>query len=206
MSLVKNLFFLLIAAITLLTACRKDVQIPDAAMAHIELTASPSDGGTVEGGGVYQLGSSVKVKATASADYLFQHWTENGIEVSSQSEYSFTAYSNRALTAHFYDFRDPIVGNYAGTHHNYSWIMGNPPSTYDTTYAYSFTVSKHPTSTDSIIVDGGTFPLDTSLSFYEMPYPGNIRSVDFRNDSCLIFFRSGGLGGYAASEIKGLKQ
>jgi hypothetical protein len=84
--------------------------------------------------------------------------------------------------------------------------MGNPPSIFDTTFAYSFSVSKHPSSIDSIIVDGGTFPLDTSLSFYEMPYPGNIRSLDFRNDSCLIYFRSGGLGGYFITEIKGLKQ
>lgn len=189
-----------------LISCQKDTQIPEAAMIHIEITAEPSEGGTVSAGRYYLPGTNVTVTAYPSADYYFRNWIENGIEVSSEPAYSFITQSNRTLTAVFYDFRDPLVGTYNGTKHNYSWSMGNPPSTFDTTFAFSFFVSKHPSSTDSIIVDGGTFPIDTSLSFYEMPYPGNIRSLDFRNDSCLIYFRSGGLGGYFVTEIKGLKQ
>jgi hypothetical protein len=189
-----------------LISCQKDTQVPEATMILIEITAEPFEGGTVTGGGHYLPGTNVTVTAGPSADYYFRNWIENGIEVSSDPAYSFIAQSNRTLTAVFYDFRDPIVGVYNGTKHNYSWSMGNPPSTFDTTFAFSFSVSKHPSSIDSIIVDGGTFPLDTSLSFYEMPYPGNIRSLDFRNDSCLIYFRSGGLGGYSLTEIKGLKQ
>jgi hypothetical protein len=103
------------------------------------------------------------------------------------------------------DFRDALVGNYVGTQQQYFWTMSNPIA-FDTTYAYSFSVSKHPTSADSIIVDNRVYPIDTSLSYYYSNYPGNIDQMDFRNDSCLIYQRSGGLGGFSYTYRKGKKQ
>jgi hypothetical protein len=104
-----------------------------------------------------------------------------------------------------FDFRDALVGNYVGTKQLYSWNMSNPIA-YDTTFAYSFSVSKHPSATDSIIVDNRVYPIDTSLSYYYSNYPGNIDQMDFKNDSCLIYQRSGGLGGYSYTYRKGKKQ
>ncbi|MFM7079274.1 MAG: hypothetical protein ACKOYC_05740, partial [Bacteroidota bacterium] len=60
------------------------------------------------------------------------------------------------------DFRDALVGNYVGTKQQGSWSMSNPIP-YDTTYAYSFSVQKHSSAPDSIIVDGHTYPLDSTL-------------------------------------------
>ena len=104
-----------------------------------------------------------------------------------------------------FDFRDALVGNYVGTKQLYSWNMSNPIA-YDTTFAYSFSVSKHPSATDSVIVDNRVYPIDTSLSYYYSNYPGNIDQMDFKNDSCLIYQRSGGLGGYSYTYRKGKKQ
>lgn len=103
------------------------------------------------------------------------------------------------------DFRDPLVGLYLGTKQVGSWNMSNP-ITYDTTYAYSFSVAKHPSAADSIIVDGRTYSIDTTLIYYYSPYPGNIDQLDFRNDSCFIYLRSGGLGGYSFTHRQGKKQ
>lgn len=103
------------------------------------------------------------------------------------------------------DFRDPLIGTYVGTKQQGSWSISNPIG-FDTTYAYSFIVEKHGSALDSIIVDGRTYPIDTSLSYYYSPYPGNIDELDFRNDSCFIYLRSGGLGGYSFTLRKGKKQ
>jgi hypothetical protein len=104
------------------------------------------------------------------------------------------------------DFRDSIIGNYVGTKHINSWIMGNPPTQGNTTYAWNFSIVKD-TSDSSIIADGYLFKLDSTLQCYELFVPGPIiRSFEFRNDSAILYFRSGGLGGYSTTTIKGLKQ
>lgn len=104
------------------------------------------------------------------------------------------------------DFRDSILGNYVGTKNNYFWMMGAPPIQSDTTFAWNFTIVKD-TSDSSIIADGYLFKLDSALQCYELQVPGpTIRSFTFRNDSAILFFRSGGLGGYGTTTIKGLLQ
>ena len=65
----------------------------------ISLTAS--SGGSVSGGGTYEEGTSVTVKATASSGYRFSRWTEGGATVSSNASYTFTVTQNRTLTAVF---------------------------------------------------------------------------------------------------------
>lgn len=104
------------------------------------------------------------------------------------------------------DFRDSIEGNYVGTKNNYSWMMGLPPTQNDTTYAWTFTIVKD-TSDSSIIADGYLFKLDSTLTCYDQQLPGPIiRSFIFRNDSAILYFRSGGLGGYSSMTIKGVLQ
>ena len=67
----------------------------------ITVSANPSNGGTVTGGGAYQQGQSCTVSATANNGYVFTNWTENGNVVSTSANYTFTVNGNRTLVAHF---------------------------------------------------------------------------------------------------------
>ena len=67
----------------------------------IRLTANPTDGGTLTGGGSYQQGATCTVTATPSTNYTFVSWTEGGNVVSTNASYTFIVDSNRALTANF---------------------------------------------------------------------------------------------------------
>ncbi|PYS46284.1 MAG: hypothetical protein DMF68_19575, partial [Acidobacteria bacterium] len=67
----------------------------------ITVSASPTAGGTVSGGGTFAAGSSRTVIATANSGYNFTNWTENGSVVSSSASYTFTLNSNRNLVANF---------------------------------------------------------------------------------------------------------
>ena len=67
----------------------------------INVSANPSYGGTVTGGGSYQQGTTCTVTATANEGYYFFSWMENGEEVSASASYSFTVTSNRNLVAFF---------------------------------------------------------------------------------------------------------
>ena len=67
----------------------------------INVSANPTNGGTVTGGGTYQEGQSCTVRATANAGYTFTNWTENGNVVSTNALYNFTVTGNRTLVANF---------------------------------------------------------------------------------------------------------
>ena len=67
----------------------------------INVSADPTNGGTVTGGGQYNYGQSCTVTATANTGYTFTNWTENGNVVSSSANYTFTVTSNRTLVANF---------------------------------------------------------------------------------------------------------
>lgn len=66
------------------------------------------DGGTVSGGGVYEIGTQVTVVATPNAQYSFRGWVKNGTSqvVSTSASYTFTLNEQTDLLATF-DF----VGN-----------------------------------------------------------------------------------------------
>lgn len=51
------------------------------------------DGGTVTGGGTYELGAQVTIQATPAAGYTFSRWVKNGTSqtFSTQNPYTFTA-------------------------------------------------------------------------------------------------------------------
>ena len=67
----------------------------------VSVSANPTNGGTVSGGGTYQQGQQCTVHATANTGYTFTNWTENGNVVSTQANYTFTVNSNRTLVANF---------------------------------------------------------------------------------------------------------
>ena len=67
----------------------------------ISVSANPTNGGNVTGGGTFAAGSSRTVTATANPGYTFTKWTENGNQVSTNANYTFTLNSNRNLVANF---------------------------------------------------------------------------------------------------------
>lgn len=67
----------------------------------VSLNAVPSEGGTISGGGTFEPGASVKIKATPKVGYNFVNWTEAGTVVSTDAEYAFECNSSRTLTANF---------------------------------------------------------------------------------------------------------
>jgi uncharacterized repeat protein (TIGR02543 family) len=67
----------------------------------ISVSANPTNGGTVTGGGTYQQGQSCTVTATPASGYTFVRWTENGTQVSTNASYTFTVTGNRTLVAQF---------------------------------------------------------------------------------------------------------
>ncbi len=67
----------------------------------ISVSANPSNGGIVSGGGTYNQGQSCTVSATANSGYTFVNWTENGTQVSTNANYTFTVTGNRNLVANF---------------------------------------------------------------------------------------------------------
>ena len=78
----------------------REVEVP--VIQHtIAVSADPAAGGTVIGGGIYDEGAQVTVKAAANANYSFINWTQGGTEVSSAAEYTFTATADRTLVANF---------------------------------------------------------------------------------------------------------
>lgn len=68
---------------------------------NVTVSANPTNGGTVTGGGTYNQGQSCTVTATANSGYTFTNWTENGAVVSTQANYTFTVNNNRNLVANF---------------------------------------------------------------------------------------------------------
>ena len=94
----------------------------------ITVAANPSNGGNVTGGGTYSNGQSCTVHATAATGYTFVNWTENGNQVSTQADYTFTVEGNRSLVANFsinsYTITataDPVAGGSVTGSGNYNY-------------------------------------------------------------------------------------
>lgn len=68
----------------------------------IVATVQPAEGGNIEGAEEYDYGHTCTLIATANAGFIFEKWTENGIEIpNSQPNYEFTVSESRTLVAHF---------------------------------------------------------------------------------------------------------
>lgn len=94
------------------------------------VTLHTSTGGTVEGEGMYDEGSSVTVFATPNEDYQFSNWRnyDSGEIVSDNADYKFNIIEDRSLIAYFEEFLEktflvtesenmnmPIIPDYATT-------------------------------------------------------------------------------------------
>ena len=68
---------------------------------NITVSANPTQGGTVSGGGTYTHGQTCSLTAIANEGYYFVNWTKNGSEVSTDATYSFTVTENAVYEANF---------------------------------------------------------------------------------------------------------
>ena len=67
----------------------------------ITVNASPSSYGTVSGGGEYEEGSIVTLTAEPKSGREFVEWQKDGVQVSTDTEYTFTVTESCTLTAKF---------------------------------------------------------------------------------------------------------
>lgn len=67
----------------------------------IAATANPAEGGTVSGAGTYKHFTTCTLTATANTGYTFANWTKNGIQVSTNPTYSFSATEAGSYVANF---------------------------------------------------------------------------------------------------------
>ena len=74
----------------------------------VTVTASPAEGGTVNGGGTFTENDSVTVSATPASGYTFVEWQEDGEKIeNAAATYTFELTGNRSLTAVFEKDEDP---------------------------------------------------------------------------------------------------
>ncbi|MHB1197261.1 MAG: ice-binding family protein [Lutibacter sp.] len=74
--------------------------IPPAQFA-VNTSALPVAGGSTTGSGSFDTGTNVTVTATANVGYTFVNWTLAGVEVSTNSNYTFVLNANKTLVANF---------------------------------------------------------------------------------------------------------
>lgn len=67
----------------------------------ITADVDPAGAGTVSGGGTYADGDTVTLTATPNSGYRFVGWMESGTTMSTNTNYTFVANSNRSLTVQF---------------------------------------------------------------------------------------------------------
>ena len=111
----------------------------------VTVSANPTDGGTVTGGGEYQEGLICTVRATANTNYTFANWTENDTVVSDIATYTFEVNADRNLVANF---------------------------TYTPQY-FTVTVSANPTD-GGFVTDGGSYIEGQSCTVIASPNAGYI--------------------------------
>ena len=68
---------------------------------NINAVPDPQEGGIVIGTGTYPHAAAVTLTATPNPSYQFLHWTEDGVVISDEVTYSFTATVDRTLVASF---------------------------------------------------------------------------------------------------------
>lgn len=76
---------------------------------NVNVSASPTVGGVVTGGGTFEKGQSCTVTASANQGYTFTYWIENGELVSAQPNYTFSVTHDMTLVA---NFAVPCVSSY----------------------------------------------------------------------------------------------
>lgn len=67
----------------------------------LTVSADPAEGGEVEADRFYEVGELAKLKAKPNAGWSFVNWTQNGVPVSTATNFQFNVTGNRELVGHF---------------------------------------------------------------------------------------------------------
>ena len=105
-------------ALTALTLIDTNPPVPPAPNFTIAASASPVGAGTAGGAGSYPSNTPCTLMASANPGWGFQKWTQNGIQVSTSPNYTFTVRSNRTLVANFvpaFNVATSVSPSYGGT-------------------------------------------------------------------------------------------
>ena len=120
---------------------------------NITVSADPTEGGTVSGGGTYNYGSSVTLTATPAAGYAFINWTKNGTVVSTNATYILNVTEGGTYVAHFSQNSYTLTINYKFA----NGTTAAPTHTENVSYGASYSVTS-PTITgytpDQAVVSG----------------------------------------------------
>jgi len=106
----------------------------------INATVNPAEGGSVAGYGTYLNGQTALLTAVHAPEYAFINWTEDGVEVSNDEEYSFIVTGNRNLVANFLPLNVLWIGNYVAHSENNVEIAINLHNYIDDVYAFQFDI------------------------------------------------------------------
>jgi hypothetical protein len=131
----------------------------------ITALAKPSVGGAVSGAGSYEYGSSCTLTATPVTGYQFVNWTQNGIAVSTNTNYTFNVIEDATYVANFSSSQsnDVTIGSGSSTN---AYL---PTYSY---YKYSFTEQIY---TAAEIGEAGVI---TAVSFKVSNSKSTTRKVD----------------------------
>jgi hypothetical protein len=141
----------------------------------VTTTVNPANYGTTTGAGTYIYNDSVTVIATPVLPcYTFTNWTKNGVIVSSNSTYTFTAASNVDLIANF----EPVLFANSICYVEFDTISqknkilwDTPPSETDSIYIYSevstnnYTLIGKVPAMQTYFLDMGSNPQNMSNSY-----------------------------------------
>lgn len=128
--------------------------VPPVVQYTVNLSALPTDGGTVNGAGLYNTGASVTVSATAFAGFEFVNWTENGSPVSTLDSYTFVLNNNRTLVANFNIIISGPPGVDLGSAGNFAILAGSGISNTGVTTTITGDVGSFPTATMNGLLSG----------------------------------------------------
>ena len=84
----------------------------------VSVTANPTNGGSVTGGGNCYYGQPITLTATPNEGYVFNNWTKNGQVVSYLSTYNFNVTETATYVANFEQVDGIVIGD--AIHTNYS--------------------------------------------------------------------------------------
>ena len=173
---------------------------------EITATASPAEGGTITGAGEFYYGAQCSLTATPNENYIFLYWTENGVTVSTDVNYTFIVTGDRSLVANFirvYNITasaNPTEGGMIGKDYYYDngvyetsvgtnggqirWAVMFPAGTYsgDMLTKVSAYDIQAMTGTVTIYNDGDNAPAD-SIGGMNVSFTGANGYVDFVFDN-----------------------
>ena len=130
----------------------------------INVSASPTDGGTVSGAGIYGINTTCTLTATANAGYAFVNWTQGTAAVTTEATFSFTVTQDSTFVANFEQVPD----------------LTTQPDTLDLGYRpagawmrpYQFTLTSNNTQTTISMIDftSSNGLLSFDLGELELPF------------------------------------